>query len=169
VTTIGSVAAELGLSVEALRYYERAGLSAPVRDSGGRRDYSDFDVDQLRLVTGLRAVGIPIESIRQLLSAKVQEAPSRANADRALDQLAAMDAVLRGRQAEIRAARRLIRGWADQIQDWLGADAGIPGSSQALDPTDSMQPDAAGGGDRNGSKRLLCEWRCGVRTPSWRS
>lgn len=77
-TSIGVVAAELGLSVEALRYYERAGLSAPARDAGGRRDYSPFDIEQLRLVTGLRAVGISIESIRQLLSAKVHGAPSRA-------------------------------------------------------------------------------------------
>jgi hypothetical protein len=44
----------------------------------------------------------------------------------ALDQLAATDAVLRSRQAEIRAARRLIRGWAGEIQDWLSADAGTP-------------------------------------------
>jgi DNA-binding transcriptional MerR regulator len=120
-TSIGAVAAELGLSVEALRYYERAGLSAPARDSGGRRDYSQFDVDQLRLVTGLRTVGIPIESIRQLLSAKVQGEPSRANAKRALNQLTAIDAVLRSRQAEIKAARRLIRTWASEIEGWLAA------------------------------------------------
>jgi DNA-binding transcriptional MerR regulator len=120
-TSIGAVAAELGLSVETLRYYERAGLSAPARDSGGRRDYSPFDVDQLRLVTGLRAVGVPIEPIRQLLSAKVQGAPSRATAERARDQLAAIDTALRSRQAEIKAARSLIRGWAKEIEDWLAA------------------------------------------------
>jgi DNA-binding transcriptional MerR regulator len=124
VTSIGKVAAELGLSVEALRYYERAGLSAPVRDSGGRRDYSEFDVDQLRLVNGLRAVGIPIESIRQLLSAKLQGAPSRANAERALDRLTGIDAVLRSRQAEIAAARKLIRGWSCEIEAWLRAAPG---------------------------------------------
>jgi DNA-binding transcriptional MerR regulator len=118
-TSIGTVAAELGLSVEALRYYERAGLSAPTRDSGGRRDYSPFDVDQLRLVTGLRAVGVPIEPIRRLLSAKVQGEPSRANAERARDQLAAIDAILRSRQAEIKAARSLIRSWAGELEDWL--------------------------------------------------
>jgi hypothetical protein len=55
-----------------------------------------------------------------LLSAKIQNAPSRANAERALERLAAMDAVLLSRQAEI-SARRLIRGWADEVQDWLGA------------------------------------------------
>jgi DNA-binding transcriptional MerR regulator len=118
-TSIGAVAAELGLSAEALRYYERAGLSAPARDSVNRRDYSPFDVEQLRLVTGLRAVGIPVESIRQLLSAKVQGAPTRATAERARDQLGAIDAVLRSRQAEIRAARRLIRAWTAEIEDWL--------------------------------------------------
>ena len=118
-TSIGVVAAELGLSVEALRYYERAGLSAPLRDSGGRRDYSPFDIEQLRLVTGLRAVGIPIESIRQLLAAKVQGVPSQVTAERALDRLAAIDTMLRSRQAEIRAARRLIRTWAGEIEGWL--------------------------------------------------
>jgi MerR family transcriptional regulator, copper efflux regulator len=120
-TSIGVVAAELGLSVEALRYYERAGLSAPARDAGGRRDYGSFDIEQLRLVTGLRAVGISIESIRQLLSVKVHGAPSRANAEHARDQLAAIDAVLRGRQAEIRAARKLISTWATEIEEWLAA------------------------------------------------
>jgi DNA-binding transcriptional MerR regulator len=120
-TSIGVVAADLGRSVEALRYYERAGLSAPARDAGGRRDYSPFDIEQLRLVTGLRAVGISIESIRQLLSAKIHGAPSRVNAQRARDQLAAIDAVLRGRQAEISAARKLISTWATEINDWLAA------------------------------------------------
>jgi len=124
VTSIGAVAAELGLSVEALRYYERAGLSAPARDSGGRRDYNEFDVDQLRLVTGLRAVGIPIELIRQLLSAKVQGAPSRVTAERALDQLAGIDAVLRSRQAQIAAARKLISSWSGDIRTWLRAESG---------------------------------------------
>jgi DNA-binding transcriptional MerR regulator len=79
-------------------------------------------VDQLRLVVSLRAVGIPIESIRQLLSAKVQGAPSRVTAKRARDQFAAIDAVLRGRQAEIRAARKLIRTWTNEIEDWLRGD-----------------------------------------------
>jgi len=67
----------------------------------------------------------------QLLSAKVQGAPSRANAERARDQLAAIDAVLRGRQAEIRAARKLIRTWAGEIEDWLAA--GIPGPVSTAD------------------------------------
>jgi DNA-binding transcriptional MerR regulator len=64
-------------------------------------------------------VGVPIESIRRLLSAKVQGEPSRANAERARDQLAAIDAILRSRQAAIKAARSLIRSWAGELEDWL--------------------------------------------------
>lgn len=118
-TFIGAAAAELGLSVEALRYYERAGLSAPIRDSGGRRVYSAFDLEQLRLVTGLRAVGIPIEAIRQLIAAKEPGADPRDNAERALRQLAEMDAMLQARQAELSAASRLIRSWRAEIDQWL--------------------------------------------------
>lgn len=125
-TSIGAVATELGISVEALRYYERAGLSDPQRDGGGRRVYSEFDIGQLQLVVALRAVGVPIESIRQLLSAKVAGAPSRDSARRALDQLAAIDDVLRSRQAEVRAARKLIRGWAGEIEGWLSATGPQP-------------------------------------------
>jgi hypothetical protein len=53
----------------------------------------------------------------------VHGAPSRVTAERARDQLAAIDAVLRDRQAEIRAARRLIRTWDTELEDWLAAEA----------------------------------------------
>ena len=128
-TSIGAVAAELGLSVETLRYYERAGLSGPARDGGGRRVYSEFDVDQLRLVVALRAVGIPIEPIRQLLAAKVRGAPSRVTAGRALQQLGAIDAALSDRQAQIEAAQSMIRGWIGEVGNWLGSAAGSDGAA----------------------------------------
>lgn len=126
-TSIGEVAAELGLSVETLRYYERAGLSAPARDSGGRRAYSEHDVGQLRLVTTLRHTGVPVDAIRQLLTAKVAGDTARANAERALDRLAAIDAVLADRQAQVGAAREVIRGWAEEIGCWLAAERSTVG------------------------------------------
>jgi len=76
-------------------------------------------------------LAVSARAIRQLFSAKVQGAPSRANAERARDQLAAIDAVLRRRQAEIRAARRLIRSWATEIEDWLAE--GTPGPVSTAD------------------------------------
>ena len=44
-----TVAAELtGMSVQALRLYERKGLLEPTRTAGGTRRYSDTDIARLR-------------------------------------------------------------------------------------------------------------------------
>jgi DNA-binding transcriptional MerR regulator len=64
---IGQVAERTGLSVHALRFYEREGILAnPVgRDSAGRRTYSEDDVDWLIVCTVLRAAGMPVPEIRR--------------------------------------------------------------------------------------------------------
>lgn len=65
--SIGQVAERTGLSVHALRFYEREGILAhPVeRESNGRRVYSEFDVEWLTLCTRLRASGMPLPAIRK--------------------------------------------------------------------------------------------------------
>jgi|SRR5215470_4880925 len=65
--SIGQVAALTGLSVHTLRFYEREGLFAsPVhRASGGRRLYSEWDVEWLDVCTRLRASGMPLSAIRE--------------------------------------------------------------------------------------------------------
>jgi DNA-binding transcriptional MerR regulator len=65
--TIGEVAERTGLSVHALRFYEREGIMAnPVaRDAGGRRVYSEDDIEWLIVCTVLRASGMPMTAIRQ--------------------------------------------------------------------------------------------------------
>jgi DNA-binding transcriptional MerR regulator len=64
--TIGQVAERTGLSVHALRFYEREGILDPVRrDSGGRRVYTQDDVDWLTLCVVLRASGMPLPAIRE--------------------------------------------------------------------------------------------------------
>jgi len=64
---IGEVAVRTGLSVHALRFYEREGLLAtPVyRDAGGRRVYSEWDLEWLELCTKLRESGMPVAAIRR--------------------------------------------------------------------------------------------------------
>jgi DNA-binding transcriptional MerR regulator len=63
--SIGQVAERTGLSVHALRFYEREGilLADPVR-RGGRRVYTEADVDWLNLCIILRASGMPLPAIR---------------------------------------------------------------------------------------------------------
>ncbi|MZD10192.1 MerR family transcriptional regulator [Streptomyces sp. SID5785] len=65
--SIGEVAEQTGLSVHALRFYEREGLLVgPVRrTSGGRRRYSSLDVDWLLICVKLRESGMPLADLRQ--------------------------------------------------------------------------------------------------------
>jgi DNA-binding transcriptional MerR regulator len=64
--TIAEVAEQTGLSAHTLRYYERAGLlDPPERDWNGHRRYSERDVRMLRLLTRLRATGMPIAEMRR--------------------------------------------------------------------------------------------------------
>ena len=65
--SIGQVAERTGLSVHALRFYEREGifLSPVRRAAGGRRLYTEDDVDWLTLCTILRGAAMPLEDIRR--------------------------------------------------------------------------------------------------------
>jgi DNA-binding transcriptional MerR regulator len=65
--SIGEVAERTGLSVHALRFYEREGLlAAPVsRDAAGRRVYHEDDVDWLTVCVILRGSAMPLPQIRR--------------------------------------------------------------------------------------------------------
>ena len=65
--SIGEVSERTGLSVHALRFWEREGILANQvrRDSGGRRRYSEDDVDWLTLCIVLRESGMPVPEIRR--------------------------------------------------------------------------------------------------------
>jgi DNA-binding transcriptional MerR regulator len=64
---IGEVARRTGLSVHALRFYEREGLLISqhvARGTGGHRRYSPREVYWLRICIKLRASGMPLAKIR---------------------------------------------------------------------------------------------------------
>ena len=65
--SIGEVAQRTGLSVHALRFYEREGLLAsPVeRTADGRRAYRERDLEWLDLCIKLRSSGMPLAAIRR--------------------------------------------------------------------------------------------------------
>lgn len=66
VLTIQDVSRRSGLSEPTLRYYEEIGLIGPVaRDEGsGHRRYRDEDLDTLRALACLRAMGVGIKDMR---------------------------------------------------------------------------------------------------------
>lgn len=64
--TVSEAAAHVGLTPYTLRWYEQAGLVAPVgRDSAGRRRYTREDIDWLVLLTRLRRTGMPVRDMRR--------------------------------------------------------------------------------------------------------
>ena len=66
---IGEVVRRTGLSVHALRFYEREGLLLSehvARGTGGHRRYSPQDVNWLRICIKLRTSGMPLAKIRRL-------------------------------------------------------------------------------------------------------
>ncbi|MGH3254876.1 MAG: MerR family transcriptional regulator [Streptosporangiaceae bacterium] len=65
--SIGQAAERTGLSVHALRFYEREGLLVtPVhRGTDGRRAYTEWDLEWLEVCVRLRASGMPLTAIRR--------------------------------------------------------------------------------------------------------
>ena len=65
---IGQAAAQSGLPVKTLRYYEEIGLVRPARlDGNDYRDYSALDVEHLRFLQRARSVGFSLDICRELL------------------------------------------------------------------------------------------------------
>src|SRR6476469_7023877 len=75
-----TVAAELaGMSVQALRLYERKGLLEPTRTAGGTRRYSDTDIARLRRIAILIDDGINLTGIARVLGLEADNADLHAD------------------------------------------------------------------------------------------
>lgn len=66
---IGDVARASGLSIETLRYYDRAGLLGEVQRNGaGRRIFDRNALGLLDVVLRLRRTGMPVEEVRHFVN-----------------------------------------------------------------------------------------------------
>ncbi|MFI7117875.1 MerR family transcriptional regulator [Amycolatopsis sp. NPDC049868] len=104
---IGQVTERTGLSVHALRFYEKEGLlAAPVkRDANGRRVYTENDVEWLLNCTKFRASGMPLAVIREF-AALVRQGPG--NEEKRLELLREHQNTVRDRIAELADCLELI-------------------------------------------------------------
>lgn len=67
--SVQQVAERVGLSAHTLRYYERAGLMAPIgRAPNGHRRYTEGDLEWIVLLLRLRSTGMPIAKMRRFAS-----------------------------------------------------------------------------------------------------
>ena len=65
---IGAVAKTIGLTVDAIRFYERNSLlPRPPRTQGGFRQYGESDVEALGFIRRAQGLGFTLNEVRELL------------------------------------------------------------------------------------------------------
>ena len=62
---------QLGITKQALIYYEKEGLIDPIRDKNNYRQYSQNDIEILQVILLLRSFEISIDEIKLILSNKL--------------------------------------------------------------------------------------------------
>ena len=66
--TTGELAKLCNVTVRTVQYYDKRGILIPTELSeGGRRLYSESDLQRLKVICFLREVDVPIDAISQLL------------------------------------------------------------------------------------------------------
>lgn len=108
---IGAVSKKIGLSIDAIRFYERNGLLPhPPRTRGGFRRFAETDVDTLAFVRRVQGLGFKLSEIRGLLKLRHNRFQPCAPVQRRLQQKLAdvqiKIADLRKLEHELRAALR---------------------------------------------------------------
>jgi DNA-binding transcriptional MerR regulator len=66
----GEAAAKLGVTVKALRVYEREGLVTPDRTAGQWRAYGPAQIARIHMILVLRELGLSLKGIREVLDGK---------------------------------------------------------------------------------------------------
>jgi DNA-binding transcriptional MerR regulator len=107
--TIGEVW-QLGLSARTVRYYEELGLLPGVRRRG-RRVYGPDEIERLRFITRLKALGLALEEIGELNAVHAIGGSTRA-------MLARLDELLARRLDELDARIRELDSLRDQIRKY---------------------------------------------------
>ena len=108
---IGRVARETGLSVHAIRFYEREGLlKAPVRSEGRFRVFGAESVRELQFIRKAQELGFSLTEIRELLVLRRTRAPACSHVrdllSKTLGRVGEKVEVLLRLQSELKAALR---------------------------------------------------------------
>jgi MerR family transcriptional regulator, copper efflux regulator len=71
---IGQIAKQTGVSIDAIRFYERNRLlAAPTRSEGGFRLYSSVDLSALQFIRNLQTLGFSLNEIREFASLRTND------------------------------------------------------------------------------------------------
>jgi DNA-binding transcriptional MerR regulator len=83
---IGQIAKQTGLSIDAIRFYERNRLlPAPARTEGGFRLYSSVDLSALQFIHNLQTLGFSLNEIREFVSLRTNDVRACSEVRKMLD------------------------------------------------------------------------------------
>jgi len=108
---IGTIAKKIGVSVDAIRFYERNSLlPRPPRTQGGFRRYGESEVETLGFIRDAQGLGFKLHEVRELLDLRRSRlqpcAPVRRRLEQKLLQLRRKLADLQKLEHELRATLR---------------------------------------------------------------
>jgi DNA-binding transcriptional MerR regulator len=131
---IGQVAAEAGVTIDTVRFYERRGvLPPPERRPSGYRDYTPQVVERLRMARALQQLGFTLDEVIDALRAHDAGESSQAS------QLWRLEAVVDRIDTKIAELRRTRRSITDTIAECRSGRCRFQPAGFCL-PPDGPQP-----------------------------
>lgn len=119
--TIGEAARRSGLHIETIRFYEREGVTAsPGRTAGGRRAYTEDEIERLVFVKRCRDLGFPLPDVSAMLALR------NAEHDQCDDVRAISERHIADVRAKIRDLRRLERALVKLVAECREGRADCP-------------------------------------------
>lgn len=108
---IGEFAVAAGVSVDAVRFYERRGVLRPApRTTGGYRTFDEGDLGRIRMARQLQQLGLTVDEVVDALAAHDLGGATCSSERWRLEQV---EARIEAQMAELRRTRRVIRDALD--------------------------------------------------------
>lgn len=128
VWTIGEIQALAGVSARTLRYYEELGLLPGVRRrAGGRRVYGPDELERLRFIQRLKALGLSLAEIKDLNAVYAIGGSTASMLGRLEELLAHHSAEVDRRVEELQTLRTEIDRYRDHIRERIEEPTGRTG------------------------------------------
>jgi len=115
--TTGDIARLTGNTLRTVRYYEELGLLTPVpRREGGHRQFTALDLDRLRTITDMRAVGLTLEQAAEVLNLRMRGPDRMAQSEKARQLIDEQLVILRERIATLTRVEQQLSHARDVLQ-----------------------------------------------------
>ncbi|MET9339026.1 MerR family transcriptional regulator [Nonomuraea sp. NPDC003804] len=132
----GQVAAQAGVNLQTLRYYERRGLIAePARSPGGHRAYPPETVTLLTVIKAAQRLGFTLEEVAELIDTGRRGHPTPDLRERAQEKIAEVDARIADLTTIRSALSAVVSAGCDSLTNCTCPDCPLPFADLATSRT----------------------------------